>query len=84
MDISQVITEIDTQIAQLQTARIAIASLGINTSTKRGPGRPKKTMPVVAPKTRGGKRTMSPEGRARVATAQKKRWAAQKKTAKKS
>jgi hypothetical protein len=37
----------------------------------RGPGRPKKT-----------KRVMSEEGRKRIAEAQKKRWAAQKKAAK--
>ncbi|AFL89216.1 hypothetical protein Terro_2984 [Terriglobus roseus DSM 18391] len=46
---------------------------------KRGPGRPKK---VVAPVKAVAKRTLSAEGKARIAAAQKRRWAAAKESAK--
>ena|SRR6187402_1748607 len=46
---------------------------------RRGPGRPKK---LVVPAIAGVKRTMSAEGKARIAAAQKKRWAAAKKASK--
>jgi len=47
-------------------------------------GRLKEARKVLAGSTgkRGGKRTMSPEARARISAAQKKRWALRKKSAK--
>ncbi|WP_395741714.1 hypothetical protein [Prosthecobacter sp.] len=54
---------------KLEEAQSELASiLGESSDTaKRGPGRPKK------------QRTMSEEGKKRIAEAQKRRWAAQKK-----
>ena len=52
--------------AQSELASILGESADTGT-TKKGPGRPKK------------QRTMSEEGKKRIAEAQKKRWAAQKK-----
>jgi|RhiMetdeSRZDD1v2_1073273.scaffolds.fasta_scaffold983046_2 hypothetical protein len=51
---------------------------------KRGPGRPKKNAGTdAAPKSRGKRRKMSAEARARIAEAQRKRWAAFHKESKK-
>jgi hypothetical protein len=75
-----VIREIDAQIARLQQARAALTGMS-STSGRRGPGRPKATVSVsasVAPAPKNGRRKrrgMSPEGRARIAAAQKARWA---------
>lgn len=74
MDVTSLLAEIDSEIARLQQARAALVTLG--GAEKRVPGRPRKNEVAVAPK----KRTMSPEARARIAAAQKKRWAAQKKS----
>lgn len=56
---------------KLEDAQAELASLlGGASETPRGPSRPKKT-----------KREMSPEAREKIAAAQKKRWAKQKKAA---
>ena len=68
MEINHIITEIDAEIARLQQAK----DLLNGTTTKRSPGR------AAAPT----KRTMSAAGRARIAAAQKARWAKVKKAAK--
>jgi hypothetical protein len=83
MDISSIITAIDKELAGLQAARVSIAALastGSATPVRRGPGRPPKSSPVAAklPKPR----KMTAEGRARIAAAQKKRWAASNKATK--
>jgi hypothetical protein len=86
MDIASILATIDSQIANLQQARAALERVG---DAPKRRGRPKGsrkavssiTPPIKASKKRGG---MSPEGRARVAAAQKARWAAQKKLAVKS
>jgi len=67
---------IDAEISQLQQARALIAGAG-----KRGPGRPAKSVAVPTTKAKK-KRNLSPEGRARIAEAVRRRWAAQKKVAK--
>ncbi len=72
MEITQILGAIDEQIAMLQEARDLLSG----TPKKRGPGRP----PKGAISTEG-KRTLSPEARAKIAAAQKKRWAAKKKVA---
>jgi len=68
MDTAQLVSEIDSEIARLQQARTILA--GVDSATHA--------------KSPGKKRTLSPEARARIAAAQKRRWAKQKAAAKKS
>jgi len=73
---TDILALIDSEIAKLQSARtlIAAAASASEIPTKRRPGRPKGT----------GKRktrNLTPEGRARIADAVRRRWAAQKKAA---
>jgi hypothetical protein len=79
MDLQAIIASLDKEIARLEQAR-AILSTAARVkgaaSIKRGPGRPKKLAAVSLTK----KRVMSPEGKARIAAAQKARWAAAKKS----
>lgn len=71
-----IIESIDAEISRLQQVRSLLAqSTGIGTkiaTSGRKPGRPAKK----------AKRTLSPEARAKIAAAQKRRWAAAKKAAK--
>jgi hypothetical protein len=71
-----ILAEIDQEIARLTQAR-ALLTDGI--VVKRGPGRPKAGTTVVKPSKK--KRNLSPEGRKRIAAAQKARWAAQRRAA---
>jgi hypothetical protein len=84
MDVSAIISSIDSELSRLQQARALLA--GPVAPIKRR-GRPKNSETKPAPpkpaKKVAKKRTMSPEGRARVAAAQKARWAAVKSGAKK-
>lgn len=75
MNITAMLAQIDAEIARLQQARAALVALESTAPVRRGPGRPPKSTSVP---TKSTKRTMSPEARARIAAAQKKRWAAQK------
>lgn len=79
MNTDQILSAIDAEIAKLQQARALLNGYTEPAAIKRGPGRPKK---VAAPTAVASKRTMSAEGKARIAAAQKKRWAAAKKAAK--
>ena len=79
MNINQILSAIDAEISKLQQARALLIGSTEPLGVKRGPGRPKK---VSAPKPAVAKRTMSPEGKARIAAAQKKRWAVSKKATK--
>lgn len=72
MNTSEIISAIDTEIAKLQQARAILTTMPGSSEVKRGPGRPKSS--TTPPK----KRTMTAEGRAKIAEAQKKRWAAKK------
>jgi hypothetical protein len=75
MSAKEILSLVGAEIANLQQARALI----IGTGTKKL-GQPKS---VVVPEDRPKKkRTMSPEGRARIAAAMKARWAAKKKAAK--
>jgi hypothetical protein len=77
-----ILKEIDAEIARLQQARTLLA--GVSIATKRGPGRPRKKQaaaPRAAKKTR---KPLSAEAREKMRQAQLKRWAATKKSAKKS
>jgi hypothetical protein len=72
MTIETILNELDLQIARLQQVRAILA----NDSTKPS----KKQAPTTKAKSK--KRVLSAEARARIAAAQRKRWAAQKKAAK--
>jgi hypothetical protein len=74
MNIQDILSAIDAEIARLQSAR----SLLIGTASGKRRGRPPASESDSAPK----KRTMSAAGRKRIAEAQRKRWEKQK-TAKK-
>jgi hypothetical protein len=74
MDTTKILAEIDAEIQRLQHARTVLNGAAV----KRGPGRPKGSTngaSSAAPK----RRVMSAAGRARIAAAQKARWAKLKK-----
>jgi NAD(P)H-dependent flavin oxidoreductase YrpB (nitropropane dioxygenase family) len=77
MNTSNLLSLIDAEIATLKQARTLIAGSGVEV-TKPTRGRPKGSKNAPAKK----KRNLSPEGRARIAAAVKRRWALQKKAAK--
>jgi len=91
MDTRDILLAIDAEIAKLKQAK-AILSEG--STAKRRPGRPAKALSTgynsVGAKTAElaqrpkKRRTMSAAGRARIAAAQKARWAKSKRTAKKT
>jgi hypothetical protein len=74
MDTSQIISEIDAEIARLEQAKTLL------TGTTAKPTRGRK--PASAVKAPTKKRTISAAGRARIVAAQKARWAKIKKAAK--
>jgi hypothetical protein len=76
MDTAEILAEIDIEIQRLQHARTALNG----TVVKRGPGRPKGSA-NGASSTAPKRRVMSAAGRARIAAAQKTRWAKAKKSA---
>jgi len=92
MDTNKIIEQIEQEIARLQRAKSELSGSPI----VRGPGRPKKIVLFSAPhkpitkKPRAkdvapsSPRVMSAEGKARIAAAQKLRWAKSKKAAKKA
>ena len=75
MGVSNILAEIDREIAQLQHARALL--------TGGAAPKAKKAVPAPAAKKRGRKkkRNLTPEGRKRIAEAVKRRWAEQKKAA---
>jgi hypothetical protein len=75
MDIKKIVSEIDTEIAQLLKVKHAL--LGV--TEKRGPGRPRLVATALPVAKKKAKRKMSAEARARIAAAQKARWAKAKK-----
>jgi hypothetical protein len=79
MDVSQILSEIDSEISRLQQARAALVELGESgTVAKARRGRPKgSTNAAKEPAKR--KRNLSPEGRKRIAEAMKRRWAERRK-----
>jgi hypothetical protein len=76
--VSEILVEIDHEIAQLQQARTILAG-GVPAAA------PKKAVAAAAamkPARKGKKkRRLTPEGRKRIAEAVKRRWAEQKKAA---
>jgi len=75
--VSEILVQIDQEIAQLQRARALLAS-GFGATHKKVAAAP--AAPKIA-KKRKKKRHISPEGRKRIADAVKRRWAEQKKAA---
>lgn len=73
MEVSEILAQIDHEIAQLQKARDLLAGSAPSATKKAAGARPAKK---TAPKK---KRNLSPEGRRRIAEAVKRRWAEQKK-----
>jgi len=71
MSLDHLLFAIDTEITRLQQARTLLA--GISTASHEGK--------PAAPSERKVRRKLSAEARARIAEAQRKRWAAQKKAA---
>jgi hypothetical protein len=69
MELNAIVAEIEAEIRRLREVRALLAGERILTGR---PGRPAM------------KRVLSPEARERIAAAQRKRWAAQKKIAKKT
>ena len=77
MPIKSILEELDAEIARLQQAK-ALLSTGTTDAVSAPRGRPKKS-PDAIPTPAKKKRKLTPEGRARIAEAVKRRWAAQKK-----
>jgi hypothetical protein len=72
MNTNEIVSQIDREIARLTKARELLQDV----PAKRGPGRPRSDAaitPVAKKKTK--RRKMSAEARARIAAAQKARWA---------
>jgi hypothetical protein len=74
MDTTEILQTIDAEIARLEKAR-ALLNGHVSAPAKRG--RPVGAKPLAASKPQS--RKMSAEGRARIAAAQKARWAKAKK-----
>ena len=80
MTLNNIIGEIDAEIARLQKAKSLLEASGNSTAPTTVPrGRPKKNAEIpTQSKPIKKKRNLSPEGRARIAEAVKRRWATQK------
>lgn len=84
MDVSQILSEIDAEIARLQQARQAVAALdGASPIPAARRGRPKAVAAPAPPESaaapRKRKRNLSPEGRKRIQEAMQRRWADRRK-----
>ena len=79
MNTNDIVLEIDAEISRLQQARTILS--GTHTAMKRKPVRPAGTS---LPRGAKAVHTMSAEARAKIAAAQKARWAKSKKAAKKA
>jgi hypothetical protein len=69
---------IDAEIARLTQVRSLLASTGKVSLKPAGRKAGKAVAPVKAKSKAKAKRVLSPEARARIAEAQRKRWAAQR------
>ena len=72
MGIKEVVAQIDAEIVRLQQARALLASSSTPIRRKRGRN------PINGTRPAKKKRNLTPEGRARIAEAVKRRWAKQK------
>jgi phage terminase small subunit len=88
MNTNDIVLAIDAEIAQLQRVKALLTDTDVTTKRKpgrpAGVGRPKKASSLnsVQRAKEPKRRTMSAEGRAKIAEAQKVRWAKVKKTTK--
>lgn len=73
MQVSQILIELDNEIARLQQARDLLAGGSAKTAKRGRPAGAKKA--ATAPK----RRRLSPEGRRKIAEAMKRRWAERRK-----
>lgn len=74
MGVSEILAQIDREIAQLQRASAVLSGRTVATR-----GKDKAEAAPAAKKTAKKKRNLTPEGRKRIAEAVKRRWAEQKK-----
>lgn len=84
MNIEDILSEIDAEISRLQQVKALLGDGGsLGTAVvKRKPGRPPLSASQhVAARPKTKRRMMSAEGRAKIAAAQKARWAKSKKAA---
>lgn len=79
MDTATIISQIDAEISRLQQAKTILAGVSVKKLVGRPVGSRQK---AISPKP--AKRPMSAEGRAKIAEAQKARWAKVRKAAKKT
>lgn len=75
MGVSEILVQIDREIAQLQQARTLLAG-GAARATKKAAAATAAKKPA-----KKKKRNLTPEGRRRIAEAVKRRWAEQRKAA---
>jgi hypothetical protein len=80
--IPTIIAQIDAELAALRQARTLLTGDVVKAKRGRPKGTSQKEIAKKAPDKK--KRNVTPEGRARIAAAVKKRWAAQKKTVNKA
>jgi hypothetical protein len=81
LNTESIIQEIDSEISRLEQAKAILSG----TAVKRSPGRPKQTEAVLNTVTaKPTKRVMSAEGKAKIAEAQRARWAKYKRADKKA
>ena len=76
VQVSEILVEIDKEIARLQQVRALLA--GETPKTRRG-RKKKSESSASAPAKKATKRRLSPEGRKSIADAMKRRWAERKK-----
>jgi hypothetical protein len=79
MDTTEIIAQIDSEIARLEQAKSLLSGTAATTTAKAKRGPKPKAVPTPITST---KRTLSPEARARIVAAQKARWAKVRKAAK--
>jgi len=73
--VSEILIQIDREIAQLQHARALLTDKAVPASKTA------KAAPAAKKSAKKKKRNLTPEGRKRIAEAVKRRWAEQKKAA---
>ncbi len=83
MAYEEIIAGIDSEISRLQYVRRLLSGLDKIPGTPTSSGRPKRSASKVSA-TVQGKRAVSAEGKARMAEAQEKRWAAKRRADKKA
>ena len=84
MNTARILAALDEEISRLHQVRALLAGDAAELPLKKKRGRPAKSATAVvaakpAAKTNGRRRPLSDEARQRIAEAQKRRWAAQKK-----